>query len=220
MGESESECTRQLNYGYLHFICVCLIAGCHLSFLSSKFPLLFLYVCTTQNGIFIRSKRANFLRVKYAPFATACRTNTKKIYSPNGTSENIHWENGIWSESQQWRNKIGSSGQKSRNKAENEWKIFKEKTPCPHTHTHTQGRTNEEKVPNWSATDVCENSIFEIAWNRNRLLYSIVWLITNGFSVLCKWERWWHLHTQTEKTREQKKACGTFAKSFDNLAPM
>ena len=75
---------------YTLFVSVYLIASCHLSFLSAKkkrkkFPS-FLIVFGAGGGadfdhthillkteFFIQSNWANFLRVKYAPFAIACK---------------------------------------------------------------------------------------------------------------------------------------------------
>lgn len=100
----ESECTRQLNYGYLHFICMCLIAGCHLNFLSLEFSsslvysvllLLLLPTSTTHYSklnFHFRSKQANFLRVKYAPFAPLLANVNKEnvLLPPKKVLEKIH----------------------------------------------------------------------------------------------------------------------------------
>lgn len=81
--------------------------------------------------------------------------------------------------------------------------------PVHITRTHTKGKTNEEKE---FTTLKCNGCLWEfwIARNRNRLLHSIVWLITNGFSMLCKWKRWQHTHTHAEELGKRKKASSTF----------
>lgn len=95
---------------------MCLIVGCHLNFLSSK-NFFFSYVLFAAAGggggaalpistTLLKTEFSfdrngpNFLRVKYAPFATACKNAHKENIEPEMCLK-IHCGNGILSERQQ-----------------------------------------------------------------------------------------------------------------------